>query len=111
MRVAGILASLPLFMGLTACTPAPLPVPVEDAQVLCAQLALDRGNSSQPRVHMGVGLGTGRIRGGYGSIGISTDSLFPAASRNHEAFYRDCVVKRSGQQPLQSLYQQLGAKR
>lgn len=107
LRVTGGLMALAV-LGLAGCAPSPAPIAVEDAQVLCAQLALDRGN--QNRVRVGVGLGTGRISGGHGAIGISTDSLIPVANRNHEAAYRDCVVKRSGQLPQKTFYQQLGAR-
>lgn len=103
------MAFVPALLGLVACTPTPKErVPVEHAQVLCSQLALDQERGREPQMRVGVGVGTGGFRGGYGSIGITTDNL-GSSSRNPDKAYRDCVIRRSGVAPTKSFYEQLGA--
>lgn len=97
---------VPALLALAACAPTTPPVPVEDAQNLCVQLALDQERDSKVRV--GIGVGTGSWRGGYGSIGISTDA--PVGGRDPARAYRDCVIKRSGQAPVRDFYEQLGQR-
>ena len=94
---------VPMVMGLTACAPTQT-LTVEEAQQLCARIALDQ--ESNPRVRVGVGLGTGSWNRGYGTIGVSTDSF---GRRNPETAYRDCVVRRSGKLPTRPFFEQLGA--
>lgn len=104
MMVRGALAALvPVALGLAACAPATPPIPVGDAQNLCFHTALNQPDSD-PRVRVGVGVGTGGWRGGYGSIGISTDSF---ARRDPAQVYRNCVVQRSGREPMVSFYELL----
>ncbi|WP_294928162.1 hypothetical protein [uncultured Paracoccus sp.] len=108
--VIGI-ALLPAMLGLAACAPQQqAPIPVEDAQRICAQLALnDAGRNSSPRVSVGVGVGTGSWRRGFGSVGISTEA--PLTRRNPEGSYNDCVMRRAGQAPITPFFEQLGAGR
>lgn len=96
---------IPAILGLNACAPRER-IPVEDAQVLCSHSALDRGNN--PRVHVGIGMGSGSWRGGFGSVGISTEA--PLGVRDPANAWRDCVIQRSGQAPTRSFHEQLGAQ-
>ncbi len=102
LRVTAV-ALVPAMLGLAACAPAL--IPVHDAEVLCTQLALDNENNS--RLQVGIGVGTGSWRGGYGSVGMSTST--PIA-RDPARFYRDCVIRRAGVAPTKDFYEQLGAR-
>ena len=103
MPVRGAAILVPAMLGLVACAPATPPIPVADAQNLCLHLALNQPDRD-PRVRVGVGLGTGGWHGGYGSIGVSTDAF---ARRDPAQAYHDCVVQRSGRAPAVSFYELL----
>lgn len=116
-RVAGM-SLVPALLGLAACAPTPeanTRLPLEEAQRACLRPALEadgsRANSrvANPRVNVGIGIGGGSWRGGYGSVGISTDAPL-GRQRDPDEIYRDCVIRRSGQVPNRSFYDQLGAR-
>lgn len=98
----------PAMLGLSACAAQQTPIPVQDAQRLCAREALQGGGSSQPRVSMGIGVGSGGWRGGYGAVGISSDNL-ARRNPNPEGAYNDCVIRRAGQAPVTPFFEQLGS--
>lgn len=100
MRLHRTLAILlaPALLGLAACGP----VPVAQAERTCLEAARDaRG----PRGEIGVGAGSGGFRGGYVSIGVSSDYL---SGRDPSEVFDNCVRRRSGQMPTRPLYDQPG---
>ncbi|MFH5775697.1 hypothetical protein [Paracoccus broussonetiae] len=99
MRPRGALCLLtPAMLGLTACAP----VPVDQAERSCLTAARD---ASGPRTEAGFGVGSDGFRGGYFSVGVSSDYM---AGRDPSEVFEDCVLRRSGQPPSRPLYEQPG---
>lgn len=90
---------------LAACTPAL--VPVEQAERSCAAEVQSHAMHAEPRVSMGVAIGSGgRVRPHAGlSVSMSPDRVAPVDTA--EAFNR-CVMRRSGQMPTRPLAGQPG---
>ena len=91
-----LLAMAPALLGLQACAP----IPVERAERVCLDSARD---ARSPRTEMGVGFGSHGARGGYVSVGMSSDYIM---GRDPSRVYQDCVLRRSGQMPTVPLYDQ-----
>lgn len=92
----------PALAGLAACAPAPVRIPVEQAEQVCMVQALD---ARAPRTQVGLGVGSHGYRGGFVSVDLSSDQILGRAPS--EIFNR-CVQRRSGQMPTRTLYEQPG---
>lgn len=97
-RVAFLAVLTPVLLGLAACSP----VPVAQAERICLD---DARAARSPQGEVGFGVGSGGFRGGYLSIGVSSDYI---AGRDPSDVYNNCVMRRSGQMPTRPLYEQPG---
>lgn len=97
LRLAAGLAGL---AALAACAPAL--VPVEQAEQSCATEVQSHAMRADPRLSMGIAIGSGgRVRPHAGlSVSMSPDRAAPVDTA--EAFNR-CVMRRSGQMPTRVL--------
>lgn len=100
MRGGMHLALLPALLALAACTP----LTVDQAERVCLDNARD---ATGPRTQMGVGVGSGGVRGGFVQIGVSSDYIM---GRDPSQVFAECVQRRSGQMPNRPLYDQPGWK-
>ncbi len=87
-----------LLLGLAACAP----IPVEQAERACLAAARD---ATGPRTEMGIGVGSHGARGGFVSVGVSSDYIM---GRDPAQVFENCVQRRSGQMPQRPLYEQPG---
>ncbi|QFG36978.1 hypothetical protein BDE18_1939 [Paracoccus pantotrophus] len=92
----------PVLLGLAACAPAPVRIPVAEAERVCMVQALD---ARSPRTQVGLGVGSGGYRGGFVSVDLSSDQIL---GRDPSQVFDRCVLNRSGQMPTRPLYQQPG---
>jgi hypothetical protein len=95
-----------MLLGLTVpagCVQPQPAISVDLAEAQCVRTVLDGSRST---VSIGVGAGTGFGYGGLGwddywgqgsGVGIST--TVPVGSRNPEAAYTDCVIRKAGKPP------------
>lgn len=96
LRPAAFAAALAGLAALAGCAQAP--VPVEQAEQICASEVRTHAMRAQPRLSMGVGIGgSGRVNPHAGlSVSMSPERV-PAAD-TAEAF-NSCVMQRSGRMP------------
>lgn len=107
MKPLHLMAGLAGLAMLAACGSPAEPMPLADAQALCARVALKQ--QSAPPVNLGVGIGTGHwSRNVYGNIGISTNVAGRRSSP--EQVYASCVQQRAGRPAGNSLADQLGVR-
>ena len=85
---------------LTACAPAL--VPVHEAERICANAAQTHALRPEPRMSMGVGIGSGgRVRPHAGlSVSMTPDRVDPVDTARA---FEQCVMRRSGQMPTRAL--------
>jgi len=95
-------ALAPALLGLAACAPAPVRIPVAEAEQVCMVRALD---ARAPRTRIGLGYGSGGYRGGFVSVDLSSDQIL---GRDPAEIFDRCVLDRSGQRPTRPLYEQPG---
>ena len=99
-------AALPglVLLGLAACAPAP--IPLAQAETICAAEAQNAAAPpAGPRTRVGFGIGSGGHRSGFMSVEMSGDQL----TRSDPAqVFDNCVRRRSGQPPSRPLHEQPG---
>ncbi|QRZ13465.1 hypothetical protein JWJ88_02035 [Paracoccus methylovorus] len=96
------LSFAPALLGLAACAPAPVQIPVEQAEQVCMVQALD---ARAPRTQVGLGVGSHGRSGGFVRVDLSSDQIL---GRDPAQIFNQCVQRRSGQMPTRSLYEQPG---
>ena len=96
------LSLAPALLGLAACAPAPVQIPVEQAERVCMVQALD---ARAPRTEVGLGIGSHGYRGGFVRVDMSADQIL---GRDPSQIFNQCVLRRSGQMPTRPLYEQPG---
>lgn len=69
---------------------------------MCMGTARD---AMRPRGEVGFGVGSHGVRGGFVSVGMSSDYIM---GRDPNDVFARCVMKRSGQMPTRPIYQQPG---
>ena len=102
LRLAAAVSGL---AALAACAPAL--VPVDQAERSCAADLRAPALRSDPRVSMGVAVGSsGRVRPHAGlSVSMTPDRAVPI---DKSAAFEQCVIRRSGQGPTRPLSEQPG---
>lgn len=94
------LSLAPALLGLAACAPAPVQIPVAEAERVCMVQALD---ARAPRTQVGIGVGSHGYRGSFVSVDLSSDQIL---GRDPSQVFDQCVQRRSGQKPTRPLYEQ-----
>ncbi|UXU75274.1 MULTISPECIES: hypothetical protein [unclassified Paracoccus (in: a-proteobacteria)] len=101
--VALTLAGLALMLA--ACVQAP--IPLAQAETICAAEARSAAVPESPRTRVGLGVGSGGYRGGFVSVEVPADRIVP---RDPAQVFSNCVQRRSGQMPSRPLTEQPGWK-
>ena len=90
MRLLSVISAIAM-IGVGGCAPKPL------SPELAARVCADRaGLAQRPRGTVGVGIGTGGVRGGVG-LTVSPDFLL---GRDPQDVYDACFIERTGFPPM-----------